>query len=173
MGGPSGSPFFCAIRAGNPPPGFRSKRVRYCPNGRDFPQIGDCTFIPKFSIKRKALLQKSVKHNHASCVSCSPQGCVFRKNRIFNAETVFNLKAGGAFRWKERIFSGNIGAVLIFFMGGKGGVSGYNFPPRRIGAASCLIGYRKMARLSRQWRISEKTGRGKRNKRKGKRILTV
>lgn len=50
---------------------------------------------------------------------CSPQGCVSRKNRIFNAETVFNRKAGGTFRWKERIFSGNIGAVLIFFMAAR------------------------------------------------------
>ena len=41
------------------------------------------------------------------------------KKRIFNAETVFNRKAGGTFRWKERIFSGNIGAVLIFFMAAR------------------------------------------------------
>lgn len=56
----------------------------------------------------------------------------FPEKNVFSTQKRFSTgKRAGRFVG-ERIFSGNIGAVLILFMGGKGGVSGYNFPPRRI-----------------------------------------
>lgn len=169
MGGPSGSPFFCAISAGNPPYGLPPRSVlRYRPNGRDCPQIGDCPFIPKFPLKRNALLRNQQKIIPHLPVFCSPQGCVSRKNRIFSIGTVFNGKAGaGVLLRNTWILPETPAPFFIFFMDGKGGGFGYNFPLRGIGAARHLIERRKMARLRPQWRIPEKMGRRKREIQKG------